>query len=454
MSAANPPRLFDLFADAFAFGVVVDRAIAASDADAGEAAGVVAKMRGLIDAARAAAGAAGKPHEQVESAAFAVVAWFDEIVTRNPAWWNQTRPLQVELFNTNNAGNEFFEHLGNLKTGEAEVREVYYHALLLGFVGQYYYETGNNGELGKLKELHGRQLPITPAPTHTLREEKITPQPYAIKDPVGPRYPRRWDALLLKAGVAVAVAIPLVYLVWFLLSPARVAGPAPQQLVDALLHNFGCADLTGTVQPGGDTAIRGFVSKPADVERLRGEVAAVRGVKNLDFNVDVRIWPHCEVIAMLKPLRERNVDLHNGLKLTPTTGHSDRFVDRENLIVKLAQANHDGYVYVDYYTVDGDVIHLFPNQREPGSQAKLPARTQFDIGAGGANGQPWIKVGSPFGQELVSVISSPEQLYQGLRDDKEPAAKYLAELHPLVDQKRTDQGLIADYMVIQTEPKP
>lgn len=454
MSTAGPPRLFEFFAPAFAFGVAVDRAVAAGEAGAGEAAAVVAKMRGLLDEARGAADAAGKPHEQVESAAFAVVAWFDEIVTRNPAWWNQARPLQVELFNTNNAGNEFFEHLGNLKTGEAEVREVYYHALLLGFVGQYYYETGNTGELGKLKELHGRQLPIAPAPTHTLREEKITPQPYAIKDPIGPRYPRRWDALLLKAGVAVAVLIPLVYLAWFLLSPARVAGPGPQQLVDALLHGYGCADLTGTVQPDGATDVRGFVSKPADVERLRSEVAAVRGVKDLAFNVDVRIWPHCEAIAMLKTLRERNVDLHNGLKLTPTTGHSDRFVDREHLIVKLTQAKQDGYVYVDYYTVEGKVIHLFPNQREPGSEARFPAGSQFDIGAGGTGGQPWIRIGSPFGQELVTVIASPEPLYQGLRGDDEPAAQYLAALHKIVDAHRTDPNFLADYMVIQTEPKP
>src|SRR3546814_1710270 len=96
-------------------------------------------------------------------------------------------------------------HLGNLKAGEDEVREVYYHALLLGFVGQYYFETGDTGELGKLKELHARQLPVAPAPTHVLREEQITPQPYLSKDPPGPRYPRQWDKLLLKAGMVVAL---------------------------------------------------------------------------------------------------------------------------------------------------------------------------------------------------------------------------------------------------------
>lgn len=453
MSAGHIARLFDCFAPAFEFGTRVDRAVAAGEADNLAVEPLVGKMRGLIEQARAAANAAGKPREQVEAAAFAVVAWFDEIVTRNPAWWNQARPLQVELFNTNNAGNEFFEHLGNLKTGEAEAREVYYHAMLLGFVGQYYFEAANTGELAKLKELHGRQLPIAPAPTHTLREEKITPQPYAGKDPVGPRYPRRWDALLLKAGVAVAVLIPLAYLMWFLLSPARVAGPDTQALVDSVLRNYQCADLSAAVAPDA-VRVTGYVSKPADLERLRSEIAAVKGVKEPSFDVAVRIWPHCEVLAMLKPLRERNQDLHAGLQLTPTTGHSDRFVDREYLVVKLTQANLEGYVYVDYYTVEGKVIHLYPNEREPGSEAKFPARSQFDIGAGGAGGNPWIRIGSPFGQELVTVITSPEPLYQGLRGDMEPAAGYLADLHKIVDAHRTDPSFLADYMVIQTEPKP
>ena len=68
------------------------------------------------------------------------------------------------MFNTNNAGNEFFQHLSALKQDQDEVREVYYHAILCGFVGQYYYENADTGELGKLKELHARQLPVAPAP--------------------------------------------------------------------------------------------------------------------------------------------------------------------------------------------------------------------------------------------------------------------------------------------------
>ena len=210
-------RLLHHFLPVFTFGLALDEKVAAGQASEAAAA-VTARARELIDRAKAAAQADGKRPEQADGAAFAVVAWIDEIMARNPAYLTGSIPLQVTMFNTNNAGNEFFQHLSALKQDQDEVREVYYHALLSGFVGQYYYENGDTGELGKLKELHGRQLPIAPAPIHTLREEKITPQPYAVPDPSGPKYPRQWDRLLLRIGALVALLIPLLYLAWLLLN--------------------------------------------------------------------------------------------------------------------------------------------------------------------------------------------------------------------------------------------
>ncbi|HEY0197042.1 MAG TPA: DotU family type IV/VI secretion system protein [Rhodanobacter sp.] len=444
-------RLLEYFIPLFSFGLAIDEQVAAGNAQ-GSVDEVYTRARALIEQARNEACTAGKAPPAVESAAFAVVAWFDEIITRNPSWWSQASPLQVSLFNTNNAGNEFFEHLSNLKGGDDEVREVYYHALLLGFVGQYYFETGDHGELGKIKELNSRQLPVAPAPLHTLREEQITPQPYLMKDPSGPRYPKQWDALLMKIGAIVALAIPLAYLVWFFLSPARVTGPTVQQLVDQEMAGYTCADLTGTVDKDGVTAVNGYVSKSVDLERLRGDIAGIKGVKTPSYQVKVLIWPHCEVEKMLMPYRQRNLDRHDGLAVTPTTGHSDRFVKDEKMIVKLTQANHDGYLYVDYYTVEGEVLHLLPNQLEPRSGQLIPASQQIDVGQSGVQGGGWITIDAPFGQELITVVASPTPLYTGMRASIEPAKDYLPLLKQAIQANRTDDKFVADFMTIQTEP--
>ncbi|MES2532648.1 MAG: hypothetical protein V4636_16535, partial [Pseudomonadota bacterium] len=54
--------------------------------------------------------------------------------------------------------SEFFHHLAGLTARDNAVREVYLDVLEKGFKGQYYYEDGDGGELGKLKRMHGLQL--------------------------------------------------------------------------------------------------------------------------------------------------------------------------------------------------------------------------------------------------------------------------------------------------------
>lgn len=441
-------RLIDHFKPVFSYGSALDEKISKGEAST-PVAEVQAQARQLIEQARAAALAAGQRPEHVESAAFALVAWIDEIITRNPSYWGGVSPLQVALFNTNNAGNEFFYHLANLKAGEDEVREVYYHALLLGFVGQYYYETGDSGELGKLKELHSRQLPIEPAPTHVLREEKITPQPYLSRDPPGPRYPRQWDKLLLQAGLVVALLIPLAYLAWFYMTPEPERGPNVAQRVDEKLRGYACSELSATVDGDNAVAVTGFVAKPEEIEQVRRDIAAIDGVERSQVDVKVRIWPHCEVIALLNPYRERNLNQRMGLQVTPTTGHSDRFINGERITVQLQQANYDGYLYVDYYTVEGQVAHLYPNALEPDSRRLLRAGERFNVGE---SGRTWT-IGPPFGQELITVIASPVPLLDAERPEIELDARdYLALLREKLAAGPGEAKLAAHYLIMQTEP--
>lgn len=445
-------RLVHHFAPLFSFGLALDEKIAANAASDPPQA-VIEHVRDLLERARASAAADGKRPEAIEQASFAVVAWIDEIMARNPAYLTaHTTPLQVTLFNTNNAGNEFFSHLSGLKAEQDEVREVYYQALLAGFVGQYYYENGDTGELGRLKELHARQLPVAPAAIHTLREEKITPQPYAAEPPSGPRYPRQWDGLLLKAGIALALLIPLGYLGYLLLAAPKVQGPSVQELVEQQIAGFPCADLAATVGEDGTTRVAGYVSRTEDQAAVKDRVSAVKGVRDAQFDVQLRIWPHCDVVRIVKPLYARNHDLKMGLSVTPTTGHTERFLKDERVTAKLVQGSTAGYLYVDYFTVNGQVAHMYPNALETDHGLVQPGQ-QFDVGAGA---QSWT-VDAPYGQELILVISSPTPLYppeQGPPDMVESAKDYLPRLEQMLKAHTDANAMAADYMFMQTEPAP
>ncbi|MFT4178779.1 MAG: DotU family type IV/VI secretion system protein [Thermomonas sp.] len=440
------PRLLHHFTPVFTFGLALDERVATNQASE-QAIDVTTRARELIERAKSSAHADGKRPEQVDGAAFAAAAWIDEIMARNPAWLVAgAPPLQVTMFNTNNAGNEFFTHLSALKQDQDEVREVYYHALLCGFVGQYYYENGDTGELGKLKELHGRQLPVAPAPIHTLREEKITPQPYGVADPAGPRLPRQWDRALLGIGALVALLIPLLYLAYLL-----VAKPKPTILVPVqqALAQFPCSDLKVTAdEDKGTVSVSGHVSRADDISAVQQRVAAIEGVKSVDAQVQLRIWPHCEVVKILEPYKARNDDAGYGLVVTPSTGHSDRFIEGEKVTIKVTQPNYDGYLYVDYYFVDGNMAHIFPHPNEPDSGRLVKAGETLVIG----NTPEGWEVGAPFGQELITVISSPVPLYEGSLPTFDKADDYLPRLRQMMEANRDNQQLTATFLFMQTEP--
>jgi type VI secretion system protein ImpK len=121
--------------------------------------------------------AGGYASEDVKFATFATVAFLDESVlnSRNPVFTGWlSKPLQEELFGTHIAGEVFFQNLQQLlgrndSVDLADVLEVHYLCLLLGFGGRY--SAGNRGELAqvmnltaeKIRRIRGQLGPLAPA---------------------------------------------------------------------------------------------------------------------------------------------------------------------------------------------------------------------------------------------------------------------------------------------------
>lgn len=437
-------RLLDCFSVLASFGLDLDASIAAGRATLSHES-AQQQARRLLDAARDCAASSGTPAAQVESAAFAMVAWIDEVLARHPGAAGSAAPLQVQLFNSNNAHSEFFHHLSALTAADDEVREVYWHALAYGFKGQYYFENGDQGELGKLKQLHAQHLGLRPLSLGSLVQDHITPQPYRTPDPPGPQGMRRRERALLRASGAFALLVPLLYLLWWLWpSGPTAAEPSLGQRIEQQLQTYACADLAATPGKDGRLRVSGFVSLPADLKRVEHDVAAMPGVKSPEFDLELRLWPHCEVFAILKPYQLRNRDKDFGLDVEAPTARNGQLREGDSVSVQVAAPNHDSYLWVDYYTVDGSVMHLNAGQ----VATRLRAGEKLELGREVPSS--WL-VGPPFGRVLITVLSSPTPFNETAdRPPFELASAYLLRLREALAANKGGDRLIADFVSLDT----
>jgi type VI secretion system protein ImpK len=162
-----------------------------------------------------------RSERQINSVKFALAAFVDETVltTNSPfsAEWEKF-PLQLEYFGEHLAGVKFFERLDELLKQiqtEADVVEVYYLSMLLGFKGKY--KVYMEDQLQELIKNTAAQLKRA----GRLQETELSPHWKVMDQPEPPRVAGL--PLWAKLGAIIAVVVvALIYLVLLLLLESDV----------------------------------------------------------------------------------------------------------------------------------------------------------------------------------------------------------------------------------------
>lgn len=189
------------------------------------------QIKQALRAAEQEAVSRGYSAEDVRRAIFVLVAFLDESVlgSRNPAFAEWPRlPLQAELFGHQLAGEVVFQELQKVLSSSdspevADVLEVFFLCLLLGFQGRY--AAGGKGDLysimaavkQKIERVRGGSPPLSPhgaIPVEAIRLGQA--------DPLFPK-------LAIATGVAAAATLVLFFVCKFALASglselATVAG--------------------------------------------------------------------------------------------------------------------------------------------------------------------------------------------------------------------------------------
>jgi len=166
--------------------------------------------------------AIGITPDSINDSKYALVALIDETVLSVPGvcrdYWF-TRPLQIDLFGDNIAGEEFFNKLQKMQLEmerKKDVLEIYYICLSLGFEGKY--KIFNAEERVTIMDELGRKIRRTRIRAssglspHGNRTDSIKRKSGSFLFPI-------WLASVFIAGGVVAL-----YTWLFLLSSAQVAG--------------------------------------------------------------------------------------------------------------------------------------------------------------------------------------------------------------------------------------
>jgi len=170
----------------------------------------------LLDKADDCARENGFAERDARDATFAACAWIDEAVLTSswegaPEW--KKLQLQRARYNTNNAGVEFFERLGELDASRNAVREVYALCLALGFRGRYFHED-EQPELDQVTQQQLEQLLGEMAKDKDLSGVRLFPEAYTGDHrgrPKGGNY-RPFDWLSLAIPLVAAVIAVELYL--------------------------------------------------------------------------------------------------------------------------------------------------------------------------------------------------------------------------------------------------
>ncbi len=108
-----------------------------------------------------------------------------------------------------------------------------------------------------------------------------------------------------------------------------------------------------------------------------------------------------------------------------TENNNTRFREGDRLVLKLAvDAYEDNYVYVDYFTMDGAVLHMLSSQTTTDSNANFLMRGESMLLGEPGDIERW-DISRPYGNELISVMVSDSPLDIESTEEVEDAQVYL-----------------------------
>ncbi|MBN3767804.1 serine/threonine protein kinase [Burkholderia sp. Ac-20365] len=231
-------------------------------------------------------------------------------------------------------------------------------------------------------------------------------------------------------------------------SVAPPSTPAPPTLaaVTSALASLPCSALAASLQDRA-VQVRGFVPQHGEAQ-VNERLATLPGIASTKVDVQHVTSDKCEVLKELGSYWTRNWQAGHVASLTARMPNGV-LTDGDPLVVDVRTPGYESYVNIDYYVLDGSVVHMVPGPRAKDNQA--PAHYTATVGSGG----DWI-ISKPFGQEMVVLLITPAPLFDTPRPESESRTEYLRALDTRLKQIAAKYGaehIVADFAQITSKAR-
>jgi hypothetical protein len=220
--------------------------------------------------------------------------------------------------------------------------------------------------------------------------------------------------------------------------------------VATVLAGVPCSALVSAID-GRTVRVQGYLAHSVGPARLKGMLAALPGVNRVDLALHEIGDDKCPLMGVLGRYWVAYRTAHGGatLRLNAASGKGGDLAAGDTLMVDVVTPDFQSYVTVDYFVLDGHVVHLLPNAAARENLA--PPRYTATVGSLGN----WV-IGPPFGTEMLVLVATPVPLFDGVRPDAEDGAVYLRALDDRLAgiAKAHGTGAVAvDFLQITTHAR-
>jgi len=266
-----------------------------------------------------------------------------------------------------------------------------------------------------------------PASMRELIEgSKITPP---ARDPARQSVPaKRRRPLLIAAGAVVLIGAAVAAFMLRVSAPPGLSADELQRQLAAATAGYQCATLDVAVSPERDVRVSGHLATPQEIDRLRSDIKAINVSRPIAFDVGLLVWPYCEISAMLSALTDRPQREAPTLALAAKQAHIG-----DRLIVDVRAPAFDGYLYIDYFNPEGEVLHLFPSGRD--RLNIRPIRNHFVLGCPPLLTK--IILGGNPGKQLITLVATSKPLFADPRPEVELTRDYLKTLSDAIGRAKS-----------------